>query len=561
MIPQLKLPLHFDPRLLKSDLARIQPDAWTPHYNEKDYGGDWSGVALRSLNGDSRQLHAKEGSNAWADTDALSRCPYFQEVLSSFGCPLKSVRLLRLAPGSVIREHSDPALGFEDGEVRLHVPIHTNSSVEFCLAGERLHLEEGNCYYVDVRLPHRVSNHSREDRIHLVIDADVNDWLGRVFRNGQRVMTSEVSSRGIDGFRKAVLQDPVLQQGLHAVDDRREFLEVATGRGRELGFSVDESDFEIGRCIPTHEAEAADPGAGWLPVAIQIQHGRPFAEWVYFGSRPFTEPFFENTVRAALQNPFARAFRHRAPLRERPGMTPAGFIFHMSRCGSTLISQTLASLPRAIMISEASPIDSAVRANNVEWLRWTFQALGQRRREESHYFVKLDAWHIHNLPSFREAFPDTPWIFVYRDPVEVLISQVRKPGMLALPGALDPEALAMSLTDMTSLGREEWCARVLAGFCSSAMAFQDDPQALFIDYRELPGAVWGAIAKHFSLAFSSEDLSRMHRAANLDAKSPTHTFRPDSNRKQREATADIRELAANWLNPLYSELQTLTHHV
>jgi len=119
----------------------------------------------------------------------------------------------------------------------------------------------------------------------------------------------------------------------------------------------------------------------------------------------------------------------------------------------------------------------------------------------------------------------------------------------------------LSFSDITALEREEWCARVLAGFCSSSLAFRDDPRALFIDYRQLPDAVWGAIAKHFSLHLSSEELSRMHSVARADAKSPARTFEPDSDRKQRAATDAVHKLAANWLHPLYSELQTLTRHV
>ena len=54
----------------------------------------------------------------------------------------------------------------------------------------------------------------------------------------------------------------------------------------------------------------------------------------------------------------------------------------------------------------------------------------------------MDAWQIHSLPLIRAAFPDTPWVFVYRDPLEVMVSQLARPGTLNIPGALDPEILA-----------------------------------------------------------------------------------------------------------------------
>ena len=551
MIAGLQLPFRFDPELLRSDLSRIQPGEWTPHYNERDYGGDWHGVALRSLSGDSRQLLASQGgSDAYADTGVLCRSPYLREVLSTFRCPLKSVRLLRLGPGSVIREHADPALGFEDGEVRIHIPVQTNSGVEFCLAGEPLQFKEGNCYYINVSLPHRVSNRGSEARIHLVIDADVNDWVRGVFGRSQPVGTLPASLGSVGSFRKAVLQDPSLQQKLHAAADWKEFI----GIGRDLGF-----DLEGWRGFPGMAADRR-PGLGWIPVSLYFESGRPLAEWMYFGSRRFTEPFFEDSVRAASKNPFALAFRHKAPLSESLGMNPSGFIFHMSRCGSTLISRTLASIPRVLVISEAAPIDSAIRTNNVDWLRWTVHALGQRRANETHYFIKLDAWHIHSLPLIRKAFPETPWVFVYRDPLEVLVSQSQTPGKLALPGAMEPQRLGLSSNDIINMAREEWCARVLAGFCESALAFMDDPQALFIDYRQLPDHVWGRLSKHFDIAFSSDEVARIQSAARFDAKSPSRPFEPDSARKQSTASAALDSLAERCLNPLYAELQKLTLH-
>jgi aspartyl/asparaginyl beta-hydroxylase (cupin superfamily) len=102
-------------------------------------------------------------------------------VLAGFSCPLLAVRLLRLKVGSRIREHTDLNLGYEDGEIRVHVPIHTNPGVEFYLAGQRVILNEGECWYINTSLPHRVVNAGEADRIHLVIDCVVDDWVRDLF--------------------------------------------------------------------------------------------------------------------------------------------------------------------------------------------------------------------------------------------------------------------------------------------------------------------------------------------------------------------------------------------
>jgi hypothetical protein len=131
----LRLPFQFDPKRLKEELARVALEEWAPHYNEADYGGVWRGVALRSSTGVAADLAANPpatgGAAIFRDTSVLDRCPYIRQALTAFQCPLKAVRLLGLAPGSFIREHFDNALEYDDGEIRTHIPIQTNTGVEF----------------------------------------------------------------------------------------------------------------------------------------------------------------------------------------------------------------------------------------------------------------------------------------------------------------------------------------------------------------------------------------------------------------------------------------------
>ena len=171
---------------------------------------------------------------------------------------------------------------------------------------------------------------------------------------------------------------------------------------------------------------------GWLPIRVDWSAmspqlaGRdavePLVDWCRVGARRFVEPFFGQTIEKCLREPFSLLFRHQTSLevlvewqRARPGLQPSGFIFHMSRCGSTLLTQMLAALPQNIVISEASPISGILRAKSsmatdeqkVAWLRAMLSALGQRRSgRETHFFVKFDSWHTFNLSLIRRAFPD-----------------------------------------------------------------------------------------------------------------------------------------------------------
>ena len=181
---RLRLPLTFDPLGLAGDMERLASVAWTRHYVRQNYDGDWSVIPLRAPAGEThpiRMISALSTVTEFVDTPLLDACPYFREVTAAIRAPLRVVRLMRLTPGSVIKEHTDPELSFEDGMVRLHIPVVTNPAVDFRLNGERVMLEAGSCWYLRLSDPHSVANRGTGDRVHLVIDAHVNEWVRTLF--------------------------------------------------------------------------------------------------------------------------------------------------------------------------------------------------------------------------------------------------------------------------------------------------------------------------------------------------------------------------------------------
>jgi hypothetical protein len=306
----------------------------------------------------------------------------------------------------------------------------------------------------------------------------------------------------------------------------------------------------------------------WVPERVRWGGTGPLVDWIHGGGRRFTEPFFEDTVRRFRREPSAVEIWRQTGMEEveawaggHPGLRPAGFVFHMSRCGSTLISQMLAALLRNRVMSEAMPLDDvqrlAFRRPELDaeqlagWLRAMVSALGQPAAEtERNYFVKWDCWHTHQLALIRRAFPETPWIFLYRDPVEVLVSQMRNPGAWTVPGTL--EAGLTGGADGRA-GREEYCAQLLAGICRAAI----DQRAILVNYTELPEAVCGGLAAYFGVEYSAGERQQMRAAARFDAKSRQFTFASDGEAKRGAASQRTVEAAGRWLGGIYRELERL----
>jgi hypothetical protein len=188
---RLLLPLDFDPARLAADMAAISAGGWIAHFVTQNYDGDWSVIPLRGPAGARhpvQMIYSDPTCPAYADTPLLATAPYLRDVLGRFACPLQAVRLMRLSPGSLIKEHRDLDLAFEDGTVRIHIPVTTNDGVDFRLNGSRCVMPAGSTWYLRLADPHSVANRGGSDRVHLVIDATVNDWVRGLF---ERALAAE----------------------------------------------------------------------------------------------------------------------------------------------------------------------------------------------------------------------------------------------------------------------------------------------------------------------------------------------------------------------------------
>lgn len=310
---------------------------------------------------------------------------------------------------------------------------------------------------------------------------------------------------------------------------------------------------------------------GWIPARIHWLQQGPAVEWRYLGRDRLTDPFFESSMRLLFDRPFRAVFGRTTPLEvleERAalgGIPPTGFIFHLSRCGSTLIHRMLAASPANIALSEPGCIEDMAWAGawlNIRGdvlarlLRALITVLGQPRSGETRYFIKFDSMQTVALPLIRMAFPTTPWIFVYRDPVEILVSIQRSCPVFATPGAAVGGYFPIPPREAALLDPDEYAARVLNLIASAAAGRIEQGDGMPVNYTELPAALFGRIPAHFGCTWEPAEIAAMEQAAQFQAKSPSRKFVPDAADKQREASPDLRRWADRWLSAVYQRLET-----
>ncbi len=320
--------------------------------------------------------------------------------------------------------------------------------------------------------------------------------------------------------------------------------------------------------------------ATMTPTAIGQTAEGPVVLWRDLGNLDLDQPFFRGTVEMAqrLSGDPQVPFRAAPPLRTGldalaeaaaagPGLPLAGLIFHMTHCGSTLISQALGSLPQVLALGEPEPVaDLATLAGTLPagqgaaTLRALASVLGRARRASQRQLL-IKAWSplACHVPLFRDAFPATPWVFVYRDPVEVLVALLESGGgLLALQGDAVRAASLLGLDGdrLGAMAVTEFAARALARNCDAIVAAADGA-CLVVGYDSLPDAIWQRIAPHFGIELDAGMRERVAQAAGRDAKSPGRAFRPDGAAKRARASAEVHDAAARWVAPALERVRAL----
>ncbi len=360
------------------------------------------------------------------------------------------------------------------------------------------------------------------------------------------------STTSLDRFRSAVMTDHALQARLLELQSDTAFAAAAEYEARALGLELEAR--HIVQTIDTRTTESPAGPAGllklsrappkpWIPFALSLQGDALALEWIAIAPDGLQHPFFSQSLAAALQSPFGRFMQCETPIDAldefAEASSPSGLVLHMSRCGSTLVSQMLASVQEFTSISEAPVLDAMLQlaihgmAQDRD-VRNLVAALARNRTgATTHRFVKLDCWHIHALPHLRRIFPGVPWVFLYRDALEVLVSHRRNPGMHVIPGYMSLECFGIRNTGR--IADEDYPAWILAQYCEAALSAIDDPYGLFVDYRNLPDAVSNSILPHFGCSPNTRQRAQMDAASRRNAKLPNALFVPDSALKKHEA--------------------------
>lgn len=294
------------------------------------------------------------------------------------------------------------------------------------------------------------------------------------------------------------------------------------------------------------DTQLASALLNWIPYKLSISDGSPHCHWLYTGGQSYTAPFFDETISGCMSLPEnSTGFKSVSSVDvlslwadELPAAGPSAFIFHVSRCGSTLIAQLLGLREQHIVLAETPFIDQLLRFPyehrdsggsllSPQALPAAIQLYGRiRRGDESHLFIKTDSWHLCFYEQLRVLYPGVPFILLYRSPDEVLRSQRRRRGMQAVQGIIEPEIFGFDRNVINNWPLDVYMCKVLERYFTIMLEMANrDPHVLLVNYSEPVLSIMERIAGFSGFSIDDHELQLMQERSRYHAKYPGQVFK------------------------------------
>jgi len=282
----------------------------------------------------------------------------------------------------------------------------------------------------------------------------------------------------------------------------------------------------------------------WIPYRLLVENDTVRCQWLYTGERRFDAPFFAETIGQCMKHPYNSSwFRSETSLDSLieiaqfvPTVWPTAFIFHVSRCGSTLLSQLLTLGQHRIVLSEVPLLDELLRlpeqlpavlpAQQEQALLATIRLLGQQRADqETELFIKLDSWHITFYETLRRLFPGVPIVLLYRSPDAVVQSHQKQRGMHAVPGLLLPSLFGLHSADVPFTDADAYTALVLTYYYHRFLGIaRQDECAFLLAYQPNGSVLLRSMLDFLALTSPESDWAKIGERSGFHAKRPGQAF-------------------------------------
>lgn len=148
---------------IRALVSQIDDDFWVPTHTSGTYADSkWRSLPL-----------IKSG----APTSHYSKYSAIDEVVARFPCKFKMMTFYSILPGGKLHPHRDLSGASILNCIRFHIPLVTNDLMDFRVSKKRVVMRPGELWALDTSYLHSVHNAGEADRIHIVMEVEMNDWV------------------------------------------------------------------------------------------------------------------------------------------------------------------------------------------------------------------------------------------------------------------------------------------------------------------------------------------------------------------------------------------------
>lgn len=299
-------------------------------------------------------------------------------------------------------------------------------------------------------------------------------------------------------------------------------------------------------------------------------NGEHRVHWLRTAGSEFHDPLFTTTVNRILMRSQRRAMLTTgidALLRQgsrEEHVCPSGFIYHLGRCGSTLLSNMLKVGREHFVLSEPDLPVSAMLfkpglCSEAQWEELTQASIrtfgGIALLTSKRFFIKFVSIETMAIPLIRKTIPNVPEVFLYRDPIEVTMSMIARP---VLPWLLWENLTGVPVMAAIERPLAELTARIV-GRILDAMCSYVREDTLLLNYSQIDTTTPKLVLSHFRAQVSPSLSERMARELDFYSKdrNRSQSFVADSEKKQQSASLLIRDVVTEYAMKSYRKLEQL----